>query len=338
MKKSPQSGTSGGILWSIARWLETRRSPDKRPTDENQDKKVDWIRVMPFIGTHLMCLGVIWVGWSWIAVLVAIFLYAIRMFAITGFYHRYFSHKTFKTSRFFQFIFALLGNSAAQRGPLWWAAHHRHHHRHSDDPDDPHSPHQHGLLWSHMLWFTNRSNYSTRLEYVKDLAKYPELRFIDRYDILVPILLGTFLFYFGVALNFFFPGLGTSGMQMLIWGFFISTVVLFHATCTINSLSHMIGRKRYDTGDESRNSLLLALLTFGEGWHNNHHYYPNATRQGFYWWEIDLTYYTLRLMAAFGIIWDMKGVPAHVRAKTTAGGNAIDPDTPPSPPNLQESV
>lgn len=322
----------------MARRFDSSSKGNQNPVDPKDDKKVDWIRIIPFIGTHLMCLGVIWVGWSWIAVLVAILLYAVRMFAITGFYHRYFSHKTFKTSRLFQFTFAVLGSSAAQRGPLWWAAHHRHHHQHSDDEDDAHSPHQHGLLWSHMLWFTNRSNYATRMEYVKDLAKYPELRFIDRYDMLVPILLGVFLFYLGVALNYFFPGLGTNGLQMLIWGFFISTVVLFHATCTINSLSHMMGRKRYETGDESRNSLLLALLTFGEGWHNNHHYYPNATRQGFYWWEIDLTYYILRIMAVFGIIRDLKGVPAHVRAKTIAGGKANESEQPPSPPNLQESV
>lgn len=339
MKKNTNHKIDKGPFWTMARLLGHQHHPDADPKD---DKQVDWIRILPFIGTHLMCLGVIWVGWSWIAVLVAVLLYAIRMFAITGFYHRYFSHKTFKTNRFWQFIFAVLGSSAAQRGPLWWAAHHRHHHRHSDEEDDRHSPHQHGLLWSHMLWFTNRSNYQTQIHYVKDLAKYPELRFIDRHDMLVPVLLGTALFFFGVTLNFFFPQLGTNGMQMLIWGFFISTVVLFHGTCTINSLSHMMGTRRYETGDHSRNSLLLALITFGEGWHNNHHYYPNATRQGFYWWEVDITYYVLRGMATLGIIRDLKGVPTHVRdqEKKHLESKEADhePGTTPGPPNLQESL
>lgn len=307
---------ANGPFWSIARWLDSGPT-SPLPADPKSDKKVDWIRVIPFLGTHAMCLGVIWVGWSWTAVAVAALLYAIRMFAITGFYHRYFSHRTFKTNRFWQFVFAALGNSAAQRGPLWWAAHHRHHHRHSDKEDDPHSPHQHGLLWSHMLWFTNRSNHATRLHEVKDLAKYPELRFIDRHDVLIPFLLGAFLFYFGVALNHFAPGLGTNGMQMLVWGFFISTVVLFHGTCTINSLSHMMGRRRYRTDDQSRNSFLLALITFGEGWHNNHHHYPASTRQGFFWYEIDPTYYGLKVLSWIGIIRDLKPVPAHIRANAT---------------------
>jgi stearoyl-CoA desaturase (Delta-9 desaturase) len=261
---------------------------------------------------HLGCLGVIWVGWSPIAAAAAIAAYVVRMFAITGFYHRYFSHRTFQTSRFMQFVFALIGATAVQRGALWWAANHRHHHRHSDQETDVHSPRQHGFLWSHVLWLTTRKHFPTRLEYVKDLARYPELRFLDRHDNLVPILLGLASFGVGALLEAFYPGLGTSGAQMAIWVFFISTVALFHGTCTINSLSHCFGSKRFDTADDSRNNFWLALLTLGEGWHNNHHHFPGSVRQGFYWWEIDLTFYGLKMMSWTGLIWKLHPVPPRV--------------------------
>ena len=261
---------------------------------------VDWLRIVPFVGMHLMCFGVIWVGVSFTAVIVAIALYALRMLAITGFYHRYFSHRTFRTSRVLQFIFASLGAMAVQRGPLWWAAHHRHHHAHSDDMTDAHSPHQHGFFWSHVGWFLSRKNFATRSDLVQDLNRYPELRFLDRYDIVMPVLLATVLFVVG-------------GAQLLIWGFFISTVVLYHATFTVNSLAHVFGRRRYATRDQSRNNWFLAIFTFCEGWHNNHHHFPGSVRQGFYWWEFDVTYYVLRALAAVGLIWDLKTVPVRIR-------------------------
>ncbi|MGE0827345.1 MAG: acyl-CoA desaturase [Candidatus Binatia bacterium] len=281
--------------------------------DPREPPRVDWLRVIPFVAMHLMCFGVLWVGWSPVAVGVAVALYAIRMFAITAFYHRYFSHRTFKTSRRCQFAFALLGTSAVQRGPLWWAAHHRHHHRWSDQPQDIHSPRQHGFLWSHMGWFTARVHFRTDLHAVRDLAKFSELCFVDRFDTLVALLLALSLYGLGVLLSALAPELGTSGVQMLIWGFFISTVVLYHATYTINSLAHQIGRKRYDTGDNSGNSWLLALITFGEGWHNNHHHYAGTVRQGFYWWELDPTYYLLVVLSWCGLIWDLKPLPSHIR-------------------------
>jgi stearoyl-CoA desaturase (Delta-9 desaturase) len=280
---------------------------------EDAERRVDWLRTLPFIGMHLMCFGVIFVGVSATALLVAAALYAIRMLAITGFYHRYFSHRTFRTSRVVQFLFALIGVMAVQRGPLWWAAHHRHHHAHSDEANDRHSPRQHGFWWSHVGWFMSRRNFATRIELVQDLAKYPELRFLDRFDVLMPVALAALLFYGGGAVADAYPALDTSGAQLLIWGFFVSTVVLYHATFTVNSLAHVIGRRRYATRDHSRNNWLLALVTFGEGWHNNHHHFPGSVRQGFYWWEIDLTYYALRAMAALGLIWDLKTVPARIR-------------------------
>ncbi len=264
------------------------------------ERRIEWLRTLPFIGMHLMCFGVIWVGVSSTALIVAAALYVLRLVTITAFYHRYFSHRTFRTSRAVQFVFALIGTMAVQRGPLWWAAHHRHHHAHADEKNDSHSPSQHGFWWSHVGWFMNRSNFRTRSELIQDLMRYPELRLLDRFDIVPPIALAAVLFFAG-------------GAQLLIWGFFISTVALHHVTFTVNSLAHRFGRRRYATSDDSRNNWWIALLTFGEGWHNNHHHFPGSVRQGFYWWEIDLTYYLLRAMAACGLVWDLKSVPARFR-------------------------
>ena len=297
---------------SVVRWFDSgagRRSLNRSLAQAPQTKRVDWSRMLPFFGLHLMCAFVLVTGVSWFAVAVAVLLYVVRMFAITGFYHRYFSHRTFKTSRACQFVFALLGNSAVQRGPLWWAAHHRHHHKTSDQAEDVHSPHQHGFFWSHMGWLTSRANFSTDLKAVHDLARYPELRFLDRFDTLVPVALATLLLVLGEVLAAWAPGLHTNGFQLLVWGFFVSTVALFHGTCTINSLAHLIGRPRYATKDKSKNSLLLALITLGEGWHNNHHRFPGAVRQGFRWWEIDVTFYLLKMMSWLRLIWDLRPVP-----------------------------
>ncbi|HTP40430.1 MAG TPA: acyl-CoA desaturase [Steroidobacteraceae bacterium] len=274
---------------------------------------IDFVRVLPFIFMHACCLFAFLTGVSPVAILVAVVAYVVRMFAITGFYHRYFSHRTFKTSRVGQFIFGILGASAVQRGPVWWAAHHRHHHIASDKPEDIHSPKQHGFLRSHMGWFLTVKGSAPDMRYVRDLLKFPELRWLDRFDIIVPILLGTGMFLLGVLLNHTNPELHTSGSQMLVWGFVISTVFCWHATYTINSLSHVFGKQRYRTTDTSRNNWFLAILTLGEGWHNNHHYYPSATRQGFFWWEYDITFYILKLMSWLGIVWDLQPVPVKVR-------------------------
>ncbi len=301
--KSGQTPSGIGLL----RWFDTAVGGNDGDADLY---RIDWLRCLPFFAMHLMCLGVIWVGWSPVAVGTAVGLYALRAFALTAFYHRYFSHRAFKTSRWFQFLFALIGNSAVQRGPLWWAAHHRQHHAHSDEHGDAHSPSQHGFLWSHMLWFTSRVNFRTNLALVPDLAHFPELRLLDRFDVVVPVIMAVALYALGRVLEGAAPELRTSGWQMLFWGFFISNVALFHATGAINSLAHRFGSRRYPTRDQSRNNLWLALLTMGEGWHNNHHHYPNAARQGFFWWEIDLTYYVLILFSKLGLVWDLKTVPA----------------------------
>jgi len=273
---------------------------------------IDWLRIIPFIGLHLGCFAVIWVGISPFAVATAVALYLLRMFAITAFYHRYFAHKSFKTSRWLQFLFALIGASATQRGPLWWAAHHRQHHRHADKNNDPHSPRQ-GFIWSHMGWFLSRKYFKADLSLVPELLRFPELRWLDRYDIVVPVLLAVLLYVTGEVLAAWQPALNTSGWQLVVWGYFISTVVLIHATLLINSLAHRVGSRRYPTRDDSRNNFWLALLTLGEGWHNNHHYHAASARQGFYWWEIDISFYLLWCLEKAGLIWDVRSIAKEKR-------------------------
>lgn len=301
------------LALSLRRWIDS--SAAEPPTASDAARRIDWPRVLPFVLLHAGCLGVLWTGASTIAVAIAVALYVVRMFAVTAFYHRYFSHRSFSTSRPAQFVFALIGASAVQRGPIWWASHHRHHHRHSDRPADCHSPREHGFLWSHVGWVLATENFAGRPSLVPDLVRYPELRWLDRYDAAAPAALAATLYALGAWLERAAPGLGTSGGQLLVWGFCISTVALYHATFTINSLAHRYGTRRYATRDESRNNPWLALLTLGEGWHNNHHHYPSAARQGFYWWEIDLSYYGLRLLAALGVVWDLRPVPVAMRER-----------------------
>ncbi len=315
---TPAGPTATNRLFAtLARWFDTSATPADEGNDGDgiDGNGVDWLRAIPFLGMHLACLAVFAVGVSWTAVAVAVALYAVRMFAITGFYHRYFSHRTFRTSRAVQFLFALIGASCVQRGPLWWAAHHRNHHRHADTERDVHSPTVHGFWRSHVGWFLTRHGFRTDWSRIPDLVRYPELRWLDRFDIVVPVLLAVALYATGAWLETAAPGLGTDGPQLLVWGFFVSTIVLFHATVTINSLAHRFGKRGFETRDDSRNNLWLALLTFGEGWHNNHHFFPGSARQGFRWWEIDLTYYGLRTLALFGLVRDLKPVPAWVFAK-----------------------
>ena len=300
-----------GLWRSLVRWADSWAEDER---DVLRDpRETDWLRVIPFVLLHASCLFVIAVGWSWTAVIVAVAAYAVRMFAITAFYHRYFSHRSFRTSRLMQFVFAVVGSSAVQRGPIWWASHHRAHHQHSDRDEDVHSPVRHGFWWSHVGWILSRGNFRPRLELVQDLVRFPELRFLDRFDIVVPLLSLIGFYILGeVAAGF---GLQTSGAQIVVWGFCISTIVTYHITFSINSFAHRFGSKSYETTDDSRNNWFLSLLTFGEGWHNNHHRYPGSVRQGFQWWQADLSYYLLRAMAVFGLVWRMNPVPARVVEK-----------------------
>lgn len=245
--------------------------------------------------------------------IVCIGLYVIRMFFVTAGYHRYFSHRTFKTSRVFQAILAFCAQTSAQKGALWWAAQHRIHHRYSDTPLDPHSRKVHGFWESHVGWIMGDSHEDTDLSLVKDLAKYPELVWLNKYHWAPALMLAIGVTFLGQFVNGGDLRSLSSGWSTLLIGFFLSTVLLYHATFAINSVMHWIGRPRYKTGDESKNSFTLAILSLGEGWHNNHHYYQSSTRQGFFWWEIDITYYVVRLLQALGIVWEVREVPHHIQ-------------------------
>jgi len=308
MNRNPLSLPATSVWWRLL----VSDQPDQG-VPQPGDWLVGLIRWSFFIGLHLACLAVVFVGVSPVAVGVAAGLYLARMFFVTAFYHRYFSHKAFRASRGVQLAMAVAGCTAGQRGPLWWAGHHRYHHAHADRPEDRHSPAIRGLFDAHMGWFLRPENYATPWKYVRDWARYPELRWLNRFDMLPFLALGAATYGLGALLEAHAPGLGTSGPQMLVWGFLISTVALYHATYTINSLAHRWGRRRYATADDSRNNGLLALLTLGEGWHNNHHFYPGAARQGFRWWELDPTYYGLLGLAGMGLIRDLRPVPASVR-------------------------
>lgn len=266
----------------------------------------------PMLFMHLACIGVFFTGFSWVAVLALLVTYFVRVFALTAGFHRYFSHRSFKTSRWFQFVLAWVGTSSAQLGPMWWAANHRHHHQHSDKEPDIHSPVTRDFFWSHIGWVMCKAHSETKYDRIKDLTKYPELHFVDRYHVLPVLSLIALLYGVGALLNYLFPALGTSGMQLVMWGFFLSTMLVYHVTFCVNSVTHIIGKKRFDTDDESRNNWWVALLTFGEGWHNNHHRWPLSARQGMYWWEIDLTYYLLRVLQFFGLVWDLKLYPEKI--------------------------
>lgn len=255
---------------------------------------------IPFWGVHLVALvGVSLLGFSLSGVLLAVALYYGRMFFVTAGYHRYFSHRSYRTSRWFQFVLAVSSQTSLQRGVLWWACHHRDHHRYSDTDKDLHSARIGGFWWSHLGWFLAPLYNDTDHSKVKDLARYPELRFLDRFPHVPGIGLGVILFALG-------------GVHAVIWGL-VSTVFLWHGTFTINSLSHLWGTRRYDTDDDSRNNVVLALVTMGEGWHNNHHHYQSSTAQGFFWWEIDMTDYLLRALARIGVVWGLRRPPQHIR-------------------------
>ncbi len=267
-----------------------------------------------FVGVHLLPLLAIWTGATSFDWIVCITLYVVRMFFVTAGYHRYFSHRTFKTSRWFQFVLAFMSETSAQKGVLWWAANHRIHHKYSDTPEDPHSRKLFGFWHSHLGWILGSEHDDTRLDLVKDMAKYPELMWLDRNYLVPPVLLGVVVTILGGIVNGGSINTAfTHGWSTLLVGFFLSTVLLYHATFAINSLMHWFGTQRYKTGDESKNSFWLAILSLGEGWHNNHHYYQGSTRQGFFWWEIDLTFYALTVLSWLGVVWDLKGVPAHIQ-------------------------
>jgi stearoyl-CoA desaturase (delta-9 desaturase) len=189
-----------------------------------------------------------------------------------------------------------------QKGPLWWAGHHVNHHRFADRDGDPHSPMVSGVYYAHIGWFLSDAK-NDRLEpsnpVIRDFSKAPEIAWLERCNVVPPLALAIAMYLAG-------------GFPWLVWGFCLPTMTLAHATFAINTVNHMFGSRRFETPDDSRNNPITAFFAAGEGWHNNHHRYQRAARNGFYWWEFDLTWYVIRAMAAAGLIWDVQRVPTRV--------------------------
>ncbi len=272
--------------------------------------RTDWVSAIPFLASHLAPLGALFVTVTWKDWVLCGVLYAVRMFFITAGYHRYFSHRSYKMGRTAQFVVAVGGASAVQKGPLWWAGHHRVHHRFTDVDGDVHSPRE-GFWWSHVGWILSTRYKATDDSSIRDFAAFPELRIVDRFWWVAPGLVAAACLVWG-------------GWGGLFIGFFLSTVLLWHGTFTVNSLAHVVGRRRYATPDTSRNSLPIALITAGEGWHNNHHHLPSSARQGFAWWEVDPTYYALRVLAATRVVRELKRPPDRLLGRARVRDGAFD--------------
>ncbi len=288
--------------------------------------------IIEFVVIHAIPLFALWTGATAFDWTICILGYFGRMFFITGVYHRYFSHKSYKTSRWFQFILAWMAQTSAQKGVLWWGAHHRVHHRTSDTVQDPHSMKHYGFWYSHLGWILGPDYKETHFNLIQDYAKFKELLWLNTWHAIPPVVYALSLFAIGGFVNtepavlqdMVYGSWHLGGaLSTLLIGFFLSTALLYHGTFSINSIMHKFGRPRYKTGDESRNSIWLALLTMGEGWHNNHHYYMVSARQGFFWWEIDMTFYILKMMSWFGLVWDLKGVPDKVRYSNLVEGSTV---------------
>jgi stearoyl-CoA desaturase (delta-9 desaturase) len=291
---------------------DTVLTPAARDREPDDHEDIIYPSAIPFVLVHVACLGAIWTGVTWQSVALCALLYWMRIFAIGAGYHRYFSHRAYSTSRVFQFVLAVVAQSTTQKSVLWWAAKHRHHHLHSDTLVDVHSPRHTGFLYSHMGWIFARRHDVADLVKVADFTRYPELMWLHRHEQVPAMVLAPLCFLIG-------------GWPGLVVGFFWSTVLVYHATFCINSLAHVRGRRRYVTGDDSRNNWLLALFTMGEGWHNNHHAFQSSVRQGFRWWEYDATYYLLKALSWIGVVWDLKSPPqAVLRNEQRLGARVID--------------
>jgi stearoyl-CoA desaturase (delta-9 desaturase) len=279
--------------------------------DEEHDDII-YPSAIPFILVHLGCFAAIWTGVTWQALVICVTLYWLRIFAIGAGYHRYFSHRSYSTSRAFQFVLAFMSQTTSQKSVIWWASKHRHHHLYSDTGHDVHSPRHHGFIYSHLGWIFARKHTDPDFSKVADLTRYPELMWLHRLEVLPAVILAGLCYL-------------VAGWSGLVVGFLWSTVLVYHGTFCINSLAHVSGSKRYVTGDDSRNNLFLAIITMGEGWHNNHHAYQSSVRQGFKWWEIDPTYYLLCALSWIGLVWDLKTPPEPVlRNEQRLGAKVIN--------------
>ena len=272
-------------------------------------EKLSLIVSLPFLSVHIGAIYALTISPSPFALFMVFLMYFIRMFGITAGFHRLFSHRSFKTNRAFQFFLAYAATCSAQMGPIWWASHHRHHHKYTEQIEDPHTPTLKGFFWAHVGWIMSPVNSPTKEEYVGDLMKYPELKWLDKYHYFAPFSLVILLYGLGEFMAVNYAQYNTNGMELVLWGFFVSTVLLYHATFMVNSVCHVFGHRTYDTKDGSVNNFLVAILTLGEGWHNNHHAFPNSEKQGHKWYQIDISHYILWCLSKIGVVWKIRDVP-----------------------------
>ena len=272
-------------------------------------EKLSLIVSLPFLSVHIGAIYALTISPSPFALFMVFLMYFIRMFGITAGFHRLFSHRSFKTNRAFQFFLAYAATCSAQMGPIWWASHHRHHHKYTEQIEDPHTPTLKGFFWAHVGWIMSPVNSPTKEEYVGDLMKYPELKWLDKYHYFAPFSLVVLLYGLGEFMAVNYAQYNTNGMELVLWGFFVSTVLLYHATFMVNSVCHVFGHRTYDTKDGSVNNFLVAILTLGEGWHNNHHAFPNSEKQGHKWYQIDISHYILWCLSKIGVVWKIRDVP-----------------------------
>lgn len=251
------------------------------------------------IAVHLALIAIPLLEFSYWYLLLFFLMTRIVGLGITVGFHRYFSHRAFKTSRVFQFLLGCAGCTALQKGPLWWAIHHRLHHRHSDQPEDPHSPVVDGFLHGHCGWLFTQDLMTPDQRIVHDFAKYPELVWLDRLWLIPGLAMAALCFAIG----------GWSGVVI---GYCMCVAFIFQVTFAVNSIGHLYGQQRFETGEGSRNNFVLGYLAMGDGWHNNHHRAPTSARHGFAWYELDMSYLTIQIMRRLGIVWDVKQPPANL--------------------------
>jgi len=249
---------------------------------------------------HLSALLVFYVGFSWTALAVFFFSFLIRAFGVSAGYHRYFSHRSFKTSRPFQFVLAFLGASAGQKGPLSWVTSHRIHHRTSDTQADPHTP-QKGFFYGYLGWLLPVDALHTDLNLTADFAKYPEIRWINKFHNVGPLTVIILCGFFGKYLSIHFPQLGTSALQLIVWGFILSTLATLHGTLMINTICHSEKERHHSTNDFSSNVPWLLPFTLGENWHHNHHRYPKSANCGLEKGQIDFIFIGICLLEKLGL-------------------------------------
>ncbi len=258
----------------------------------------DWSIIIYMAAIHFVALfALIPSNFNWHAIAVAFVLYWITGgLGITLGFHRLVSHRSFQTPKWLEYCLVFCGTLACQGGPIEWIGLHRIHHKFSDTEPDPHDSNK-GFWWSHMGWMLSQNPSSKEVpRFTQDIINDPVYQFFQKYFIPIQVVLGLILYSFG-------------GWPFVIWAIFVRLVVVFHCTWFVNSATHKFGYQSYESEDNSKNCWWVALLTFGEGWHNNHHAYQYSARHGLRWWEIDLTWMTISLLQSLGLATSVKLAP-----------------------------